>query len=168
MKILNSKSIIITTATIIILTIVIYLSKTWNTQNENQISEISKIVNIENSQLDSISVNTLPIQKTGTLGTLSENFIEELEKLENYDYKKITITKKDDGLIETPSEDLIYYFLDYKWKIGDDWYIQDVKNRKYYIPEGIIKIRAGTEFKWDPYNGDDDIDVILIYKKTVK
>lgn len=175
MKILNSKSTIITISTVIIIaiTIAVYLTQTWNIQKTD--ISISKIVNLVNlkSEKSDIQQGTItidnPIQKITNLGVSSEIFIEELEKLEkleNYVYKKITITKNDKGLNETTTtEDLIYYFLNYKWKLGDEWYIQDIQNRKYYIPEDIIKIKAGTEFKWEPYKGEDDIEIILIYKK---
>lgn len=178
------KSVIIATTTIFIaFTIIvayITMAQTWVV--ESNISEVSKLV-MNREELKNLKQNnekqeqeqehdkeqeqeySVPIQKVTNLDISSDKFIEDLEKLDGYEHKKITISKDDNGLEEIALKDLIYYFLDYKWKKEDEWYIQDIKNRKYYIPEGIIKIKSGTEFKWDPYKGDDYIDIFLIYKK---
>lgn len=176
---IDYKTLIISLTTIITVILIIIMTTSWNINNKisEKNSEFSKLLKIKEETKIETETETEPnnkeIEKKENIIKItnienSTQFLEELEKLKElkeWTYKKISITKEDNGILnKISSRDLIYYFLDYKWKIGDSWYIKDIKKRKYYVPEGIIKINAGTEFEWKPYTGNDVVNIILIYK----
>jgi hypothetical protein len=56
------------------------------------------------------------------------------------------IAKKGHNIPKTITEKNIYYHFPQKWNIKNGWLLKDVVANKYYIPEGFIMIKKGTEY----------------------
>ena len=88
-----------------------------------------------------------------------------LETLEKFFILEHNIALNGHSMSETASKDIYYFYGPFIWSIENEWLIES--NNKYYIPEGLIKIKKGTKYSQEKLILNKDLEIVF-YKLYLK
>jgi hypothetical protein len=88
--------------------------------------------------------------KTNEIKRIDKN--SELYKIILKDYTDYTIQEYTNQEKNSIPDKTIYYYFPNKWNTKNNLLIKDIKNNKYIIPEGLIEIPKGLNYKFLIFN----------------
>ena len=132
-----------------------FYSKTLQVQEDN----IEDAPSVQHSEPGILRITKYDTKILDLLNTFS---VENKELIMNKAYYMPFLEK------QTAKQTFYIFIPSFGWHVKNKWFIHDVNNNKYFVPEGLIKINKDTLFEWLPFSGSQNIKYYILDSKTIK
>jgi hypothetical protein len=148
---------------IITLFVVIILSASYYTNPELLELKHDILVDDTNKLLKFLKDDNVEITRFSEKVELVD-LIEQFKKIGLTTYIKESMPKNDIEI--TDNLHTTFYYMPNRWAFIDNALIFDKISKKYYVPEGLIKINKGSSYIWEKYTGKSSLNLYKFMKKT--